>query len=189
MSLRKRIVILGGGVGALTTAYYLTSKPGWQQECEITVYQLGWRLGGKGASSRRDSEIGLRIEEHGLHVWFGFYENAFSLMRACYRELGRPWEEAFKHQDDIHLMEDVEGRWSLWRLPFPQAGPGEPGQGNAEHSPWHVLISLVDFVREYVDEWLKECAADKHIGPATIPQTALQMSARAKRRPAGDPVT
>ncbi len=146
MSLRKRIVILGGGVGALTTAYYLTSKPGWQQECDITVYQLGWRLGGKGASSRRDSETGLRIEEHGLHVWFGFYENAFTLMRACYRDLGRPWEEAFKHQDDIHLMEDVESRWSLWRLPFPKL-PGEPGQDNAEHSPRDVLISLVSFVR------------------------------------------
>ena len=43
---RRKIAILGGGVGSLTTAYYLTSKPGWQDEYEVTVYQMGWRLGG-----------------------------------------------------------------------------------------------------------------------------------------------
>ena len=53
----------------------------------ITVYQRGWRLGGKGASSRGDNG---RIEEHGLHVWLGSYENAFTLMRECYAELDRP---------------------------------------------------------------------------------------------------
>ena len=30
-----------------------------------------------------------RIEEHGLHLWMGFYENAFRLMRECYAEAGR----------------------------------------------------------------------------------------------------
>jgi uncharacterized protein with NAD-binding domain and iron-sulfur cluster len=181
MSLRKSVVILGGGVGALTTAYYLTSKPGWQQEYEITVYQLGWRLGGKGASSRNpDPKRGLRIEEHGLHVWFGFYENAFSLMRACYRELDRPWEEAFKHQDDIYLMEDVKGEWSSWQVPFPKL-PGEPGEDNAEHSPWDVLMSLVNFVREYVDEWLRSVPPHRHVRPATIPQAAMRSLAHAER--------
>src|SRR5205823_450256 len=68
MGRKTRIVILGGGMGALTTAYYLTSKPGWEQEYEITLYQLGWRLGGKCTSSR-NPENGCRIEEHGLHVW------------------------------------------------------------------------------------------------------------------------
>ena len=43
-----------------------------------------------------------RIEEHGLHIWLGFYENAFRLIRRCYAELNRPpgstlatWREAF----------------------------------------------------------------------------------------------
>ncbi|MDB5974733.1 MAG: hypothetical protein JWR07_1493, partial [Nevskia sp.] len=65
MTRRKRIVILGGGIGALTTAYHLTSAPDWRERYDITVYQLGWRLGGKCASSR-NPEHGLRIEEHGL---------------------------------------------------------------------------------------------------------------------------
>ena len=62
------------------------------------MYQLGWRLGGKGASGRRMSQ-GARIEEHGLHIWFGFYDNAFRLMREAYSELrpnarGRPARDA-----------------------------------------------------------------------------------------------
>lgn len=48
----RKIAVLGGGVGALTTALALSSLPGWQERFEITVYQLGWRLGGKGASGR-----------------------------------------------------------------------------------------------------------------------------------------
>jgi uncharacterized protein with NAD-binding domain and iron-sulfur cluster len=40
---------LGGGLGACTAAYWLTSFDGRQNEYEITLYQSGWRLGGKGA--------------------------------------------------------------------------------------------------------------------------------------------
>ena len=81
---KPRIAILGGGAGAVTAALEL-SKPGWEDHYEsITLYQQGWRLGGKGACGRgRD----LRIEEHGLHLWFGFYENAFRLLDRCHREL------------------------------------------------------------------------------------------------------
>ena len=86
MASRPRIAILGGGVGSVTAAFHL-SKPGWETRFEsITLYQQGWRLGGKGASGRGP---GLRIEEHGLHIWLGFYENAFRMMRECHEELDR----------------------------------------------------------------------------------------------------
>jgi uncharacterized protein with NAD-binding domain and iron-sulfur cluster len=63
---REKIVILGGGMAALTTAFELTNAKDWQERFEsITVYQLGWRLGGKGASGRGPH---ARIEEHGLHL-------------------------------------------------------------------------------------------------------------------------
>ena len=69
-------------MAGLAAAWRL-SEPGWDEEFEsITVYQRGWRLGGKGASSRGRHG---RIEEHGLHVWLGWYENAFRLLRECYR--------------------------------------------------------------------------------------------------------
>lgn len=78
-----RVAIVGGGVAALTTAFELTS-PELGGRYAVTVYQMGWWLGGKGASSRGVAD---RIEEHGLHLWMGFYENAFRLMRECYAEL------------------------------------------------------------------------------------------------------
>ena len=49
---RKKIAILGGGMGAMATAWTLTNEPGARERYEITVYQMGFRLGGKGASGR-----------------------------------------------------------------------------------------------------------------------------------------
>ena len=37
--------MIGGGVGAITTVYAMTRDPSWRERYEITVYQLGWRLG------------------------------------------------------------------------------------------------------------------------------------------------
>ena len=98
----------------------------------MTVYQLGWRLGGKGASGRGPAD---RIEEHGLHLWMGFYENAFRLMRECYAELGRDrskcsiadWTDAFFADSFCGVMdESPNGRWSPWTVNFPPM-PGQPG--------------------------------------------------------------
>ena len=84
---REKVVILGGGVGAMTAAFELTSGEN-AGRYDVTVYQMGWRLGGKGASGR-NADCAQRIEEHGLHIWLGFYQNAFNGMIACYDELGR----------------------------------------------------------------------------------------------------
>ena len=65
-------------MASLTTAYQLTRTEALRAKHEVTVYQIGWRLGGKGATGRRDG----RIEEHGLHIWFGYYDNAFRMLRA-----------------------------------------------------------------------------------------------------------
>ena len=99
MSKPVRVAIVGGGCGAMAAAFELT-RPEHEGRYQVTVYQLGWRLGGKGASGRGPAD---RIEEHGFHVWLGFYENAFRLMRECYAELARDphdcriahWRDAF----------------------------------------------------------------------------------------------
>ncbi len=129
----RKIAILGGGIGALAAAFQLIQTPNWRQHYQITVYQLGWRLGGKGASSR-NAALGDRIEEHGLHVWAGFYENAFALMRATYRTLNRqvgPIQtitEAFLPENNVMLALPDGASWQPWHLYFaPQ--PGEPGDG------------------------------------------------------------
>ena len=78
----RRIAILGGGVSGLAAAMRLTEDPEWKTKYEVTLYQMGWRLGGKCASGR--SGPGNRIEEHGIHIWLGFYENAFRMIQQAY---------------------------------------------------------------------------------------------------------
>lgn len=91
MNARKKIAVLGGGIGSLSAVFELTQTPGWDQDCEITVYQSGWRLGGKCASGRdMRPEFASRIYEHGLHLFAGFYHHSFKLLREAYEELDRP---------------------------------------------------------------------------------------------------
>lgn len=153
----QKVAILGGGVGAMTAAYYLTEQPGWRNRYEITVYQMGWRLGGKGASGR-NAEYGERIEEHGLHIWFGFYDNAFAMMQKAYAALGRPpgaplatWQDAFKPQHFITLMELVDGQWKTWPIDTP-IKPGEPGHGNESIGLWAMATTAYAWVRMWFDD-------------------------------------
>ncbi|MCB9638130.1 MAG: NAD(P)-binding protein [Myxococcales bacterium] len=139
MEQRRKIAILGGGVGSMAAAWALSSEPGWSERYDITLYQLGWRLGGKGASGR-DRTLGQRIEEHGLHVWGGFYENAFRMIREVYGALKRPidmplatWQDAFHPSPDVLNAEVVgtgdERHWTYLYLLFPprDGEPGDPG--------------------------------------------------------------
>ena len=137
---RPRIAVLGGGLGSLTTAYELSSR-GY----DITVYQLGWRLGGQGASGR-NQQIADRIEEHGLHIWFGFYHNAFRMMREVYDALGRPpdhplatVEDAFIGQDQHLFLERIDGELRRWLITFPHDS-GFPGTTDASIPDLHELV-------------------------------------------------
>ncbi len=131
-----KVAVLGGGVGGLTAAFELTATPQLRERYEVTVYQLGWRVGGKGASGR-NAAVADRIEEHGLHVWFGFYDNAFRLMRDAYEELGRApgeplatLEDAFKPCDQIVLLDRQDGAWHPLQLDCPRnlLRPGEAAE-------------------------------------------------------------
>ena len=78
---KTRVAILGGGQAGLTVALQLTDPANPNHaDYEVTVHQLGWRLGGKGATGRPTDTpwAEARIEEHGLHNWFGFYDNSFA---------------------------------------------------------------------------------------------------------------
>lgn len=141
---KEKIVILGGGVGALTTAFAL-SRSGWQDRfASITVYQMGWRLGGKGASGRGKYN---RIEEHGFHLWLGFYENAFRMMQECYAELGRPdgaplahWGDAFKKASVVGAAEHYAGEWKNWIITFSEDEHRVPGVPDDTDEVWTVWL-------------------------------------------------
>lgn len=166
----QKIAILGGGVSAITTAYYLTEQAGWQNNYDITVYQQGWRLGGKGASGR-NAKYGQRIEEHGLHIWFGFYSNAFKMIKAAYASLDRPpgaplatWRDAFKQQDYVALSESVGDQWHNWSIVFPTL-PGEPGEGDQKITLWQMAVAMVGWIEQWIrslDHLSKEMALPPH---------------------------
>ncbi|HEY7622772.1 MAG TPA: FAD-dependent oxidoreductase [Solirubrobacteraceae bacterium] len=126
---KKRIVIIGGGPAALATAFELTSD-GLADRHDVTILQPGWRLGGKCASGRGPHG---RIEEHGLHVWFGCYDNAFALMRRCYDELDRDPNayaftsvgNAFEGLTKATLWQHDGTDWSPHELEFPRT-PARP---------------------------------------------------------------
>lgn len=145
---KRRIAILGGGVAGLTAAYQLTN-PDQPDPPEVTLYQLGWRLGGKCASGR-DQYAGDRVQEHGLHVFFGFYDNTFAMLRDCYQQLDLSGDrfktiwDALAPYDQITVMETVDGQQLPWVLNCPQL-PGQPGDPNPP-SVWSTIIGVIEWL-------------------------------------------
>ena len=155
-----RVAILGGGMAGLAAAWRL-SEPGWRDELEsITVYQRGWRLGGKGASSRGPNG---RIEEHGLHLWLGYYENAFRLLRECYAELDRPrtdpeapiqtWRDAIFPAATVGLEDRRADGWHHWLGQFTPNDllPGEPDGTRRELTLGDVLRRALQLIVDFLD--------------------------------------
>jgi uncharacterized protein with NAD-binding domain and iron-sulfur cluster len=141
-------------MGAISAAFCLTDTPELASQYDITVYQLGWRIGGKGASGRNQQHQ-RRNEEHGLHMWFGLYENAFWAMRKCYEELGRPpqaplasWEDAFKPTSDFVFFERYKDREIDWPITFPM-NSSKPGDGTLLPTFWDMADEFVQWAWEF----------------------------------------
>ncbi len=147
-------------MAGLSAAWRL-SEPGWQDRFEsITVYQRGWRLGGKGASSRGPHG---RIEEHGLHVWLGSYENAFALLRECYAELDRAttdpgcpirtWDQALIPADNLAMADRWGDGWLVWPGKFSRNErlPGEPDATGREFTVVEFLYRAAELLLDFID--------------------------------------
>lgn len=164
-----KVAVIGGGCASMTAVWEL-SRPQHDGRYDITVYQEGWRLGGKGASGRGAHG---RIEEHGLHVWLGFYDNAFRMMRECYAELADAgdtrfgdWREAWTTENDIALFSAAEdGGWQRWDTHMPSR-PGLPGdpqpEGESFSLPYYVARAF-DLFRTLV---LDTSVNGQGLGPA-----------------------
>lgn len=158
----------------MTAAYELT-RPEHGGKYQVTVYQEGWRLGGKGASGRGPAG---RVEEHGLHVWFGFYDNAFRVMRETYgalqaRPQGSPygdWREAFLPEPDIGLFGRHEaGGWQRWNGRFPPRPglPGDPVDPAAMLSLTSYMVQALDLAQSLLlDLEVSRPGAPGHDGPS-----------------------
>jgi uncharacterized protein with NAD-binding domain and iron-sulfur cluster len=127
----------------MSAAWDLTS-PDNVDPSDVTIFVMGGRLGGKGASSRNDRSdlpaFGSRIEEHGLHLWLGYYENAFRMVRTCFADL-RQYATAgggeLPIDLDVHALAQPFDNWD-WLAAFERAN----------------LVGLADFTTNGVEPWI-----------------------------------
>jgi uncharacterized protein with NAD-binding domain and iron-sulfur cluster len=165
---KKKLAILGGGIGSLVTAWQLTSQRNWKDIYDsITIYQMGWRLGGKCASGRGPNG---RIEEHGLHIWFGFYVNSFDVIQSAYATLGRAagsplatWSDAFKKHSYLVIAQRFNEEWHPWGFDFP-TDERVPGRDQSTPSLWQCIGLTIDFIVKHFErsemDLLEEKRAD-----------------------------
>lgn len=183
MSTKTKVAVVGGGLGAVSAAWWLTSTPALRERYEVTVYQHGWRLGGKGGSGR-NAAVHERIEEHGVHMFLGFYENAFRTLRATYSQWQRPsnhpWpsiDKAFLPQRLITLQEEVPGRGRLvWNIEAPWL-PGTPGVDDGLGVDGELLQRVEGFFR-WIEAGLRDHqSAHDVIAPllASVEQAIAQL--------------
>ncbi|MGH3874029.1 MAG: FAD-dependent oxidoreductase [Pseudonocardiaceae bacterium] len=172
-----RVLVLGGGMAGLAAAWRL-SEPGWRERFSaITVLERGHRLGGKGASSRGRHG---RIEEHGLHVWLGYYDNAFRVMRECYAELDRErtdpqcpirtWRDAFFPAGQLGLFDQGPNGWAPWVATFSSNPllPGEPGFDGRASSLAELVTRSALLLRDFYDSL--------DLGASAAPAITLSLS-------------
>ena len=142
---KKKIAILGAGMAGLSAAYQLTKTPELRALHEVTVYQMGWRLGGKAASGR--DSLGRNLE-HGLHVWFGCYENVFQMIQEIYAIRTPPpncplqhWTDVARPQVYTPIGVETNGTWAYFPLTWP-TNDGTPGDGKLNMTPAEALQTL-----------------------------------------------
>jgi uncharacterized protein with NAD-binding domain and iron-sulfur cluster len=149
---KKKVVVLGGGIAGLSTAYQLSRTPALQARFDVTVYQMGWRLGGKIASGRDATGRNL---EHGLHVWFGCYENSFRMLQEVYaaRPPGarlKAWTDALKPQTFTPLGVKGNNGWSYWPITWP-SNADVPGKGGVKFTFWDLITKIVGMLRQSLE--------------------------------------
>lgn len=154
-----KVAILGSGIGALTTAWRLLNDDVQRQankKFELTMYQVGFRLGGKLTTGRAPAEENYKIQDHGLHTLYGYYENAFKMVREVYQylqdnKLLNPddplgtVDKAFIPFANIALNEEWpegSGNWLNWsQAESMDMSEDPPAVGEAwEPSPWDLVI-------------------------------------------------
>ena len=182
---KRRVAVLGGGLGAMTAAWYLAQS----SDVTVDVYTMGHRLGGKTASGRNvTAGFGLRSQEHGLHMMLGFYNNAFELFKSIAKTDPRfasvkAWLDwaLVRSPNIVGLAQPYGTRWgedetvpnaAFAGIDVPFGGlPGAmPGAHHALPSPLELLERVLSFVyRHFEPDATARAQHAKGAGPAAYP--------------------
>ncbi len=161
---KHRVLVLGGGMAGLTTAYHLSRTPALRERYDVTIASPGWRLGGKLASGREPA-LPHRSHEHGLHVWFGFYDNAFALLQEVYARWRKPascpfrtWDAVVRPQSVTPIGGAVDGREQPWLVQWP-TNPGVPGDGRLRLTAWESFVEFLNAVEIIIEGGLRDLGA------------------------------
>lgn len=186
---RRKVLIVGGGIAGLTAAYELTRTASGRAAWDVEVIEMGHRFGGRLASAHRP-ERWLRNEEHGLHVWFGFYDNTFRLANEVWRDWNAPadcpWSSLWDGLRPIYCSDHGyltgEG-YKLWRMHHVR-NADVPGLGARTWTAQ--LTGALDFVRAMLDTGQQRVGAPRaaqgrrdFIGRMLWPSPNIQSPVRA----------
>lgn len=163
----RKVAIIGGGMGGLAAALCLKHPNNPKRDLyEVTVYQMGWRLGGKCATGRNPI-LGERNQEHGLHCFFGFYENTFRLLHDVYSAMpGSPggeaaWLPAFEPVERGAYWELLDETLKVWPMKPPSLPtlPGRVGVDGAPPEPFNlhtIAAAVLEWIAAQVTAQLSE---------------------------------
>jgi uncharacterized protein with NAD-binding domain and iron-sulfur cluster len=154
---RERIAILGAGPAGLSAALALSGTEGLRERYEITIYQVGWRAGGKCATGREPPT--QRILQNGSHYIFGCYANALRLLRRTYEELNErgdasfgTFEEALHPASFIVAQQRFAGETDNWHIQLPTNSQA-PGEGGVWLPLWCYTEMILKFTFQAVFGW------------------------------------
>ncbi len=158
-------------MAALAAAFELTRTQGLRDRFAVTIYQMGWRLGGKAASGR-DAKHNYRIVEHGLHVWFGCYENAFRLLNDAYNEWDKPDGQTIRGVDAAFVpqTETIIGAGDACggvKMRWPELGE-PPWKSSPSVDFWDCIAQLQKLIYKLFNgiAAVESCASGRRFLPA-----------------------
>ncbi len=168
---KKKVVILGAGPSGLAAAFGLSDSPELREQYDITIYQAGWRAGGKCTTGREGPAN--RIVQNGTHYLFGCYDNCFDTVKRAYDELNAagvsgfgPYDEAFLPRELLVFKQFFQGKWYLWPIEFP-SNRTEPGTHDGRLPFGDYLSMAIQFLIEAVAGW-RVLRAVKPPGPFSL---------------------
>ena len=155
---KTRVAILGGGPAGLTAAMSLSATPELRARYDVTLYQSGWRVGGKCGQGRKGPAN--RIEINGTHYLFGAYNAVFEVARDVFAELEAAGDQRFGTYasqflpcSTVAVKEFFNGNWDTWVINMP--GDGVPPSSPAPD------LTLGDTVRSVIGMIIDGCAPDR----------------------------